>query len=346
MVALADTSVIKLTSQTDGDLSDRVSDDTTIASSKTDTAPGGVSLFDGGSPLSSIGADAGDVANLAAVAVLDDPFGSFVDNDLGDDATNVNTPTSNGMVVAQSDVSLFDENSSLGSGETDPIGVWDLAPVALANSAYSFAMPATDGLSNTGALSAAVVMPVDTAAPSPLTVDPIPAITVANGATAKIDGASAQSVTFEGSTGTLILNDALAFTGQVSGLSGSDAIDLADVSYGPSTQATFLGDTEGGTLTITNGTQTANIALVGDYLSSYWTVSSDGNGGTLVVDPTSSNTWQPVNIGAGGYLSGMDVAPDGTMVVRTDTYGAYIWNGSQWQQLVTSTSMPSGIRNA
>ena len=29
------------------------------------------------------------------------------------------------------------------------------------------------------------------------------------------------------------------------------------------------------------------------------------------------------------------------MVVRTDTYGAYIWNGTEWQQLVTSTSMPA-----
>ena len=50
---------------------------------------------------------------------------------------------------------------------------------------------------------------------------------------------------------------------------------------------------------------------------------------------------ETVKIGAGGYLTGMDIAPDSTMVVRTDTYGAYIWNGTQWQQLVTSTSMPA-----
>ena len=31
------------------------------------------------------------------------------------------------------------------------------------------------------------------------------------------------------------------------------------------------------------------------------------------------------------------------MVVRTDTYGAYIWNGTEWQQLVTATSMPAGF---
>ena len=168
-------------------------------------------------------------------------------------------------------------------------------------------------------------------------------VTIFDGAAAAIDGASAQSVTFTGSAGTLILDDALAFTGQVSGLAGSDAIDLADVSYGANTQATFLGNATGGTLTITNGTQTANIALVGDYLSSNWDLSSDGNGGTVVVDPVASNNWETLPIGAGGFVIGIDIAPDDTMVVRTDTYGAYIWNGTEWQQLVTSTSMPAAF---
>ena len=39
----------------------------------------------------------------------------------------------------------------------------------------------------------------------------------------------------------------------------------------------------------------------------------------------------------------MDIAPDGTMVARTDTYGAYLWNGTQWQQLVTTASMPAAF---
>jgi hypothetical protein len=55
----------------------------------------------------------------------------------------------------------------------------------------------------------------------------------------------------------------------------------------------------------------------------------------------SSFSWKPIKIGAGGWLVGMDIASDGTKVVRTDTYGAYLWNGNQWQQLVTATSMPS-----
>ena len=52
--------------------------------------------------------------------------------------------------------------------------------------------------------------------------------------------------------------------------------------------------------------------------------------------------WKPVKIGAGGWVTGIDVAPDGTMVARTDTYGAYIWNGTGWNQIITSASMPEG----
>lgn len=55
------------------------------------------------------------------------------------------------------------------------------------------------------------------------------------------------------------------------------------------------------------------------------------------------NSWKPVNIGAGGWLVGIDVAPDGTMVVRTDTYGAYLWNGTGWTQIVTANSMPADV---
>ena len=116
-------------------------------------------------------------------------------------------------------------------------------------------------------------------------VDAAPLIVVDEGATVEIDGASAQSVSFAGTTGTLKLGDALAFTGQVSGLAEADALDLADVRYGANTTATFLGNADGGTLTVTDGTDTAHIALVGDYLGSGWTLSSDGHGGARVVDP-------------------------------------------------------------
>jgi hypothetical protein len=42
-------------------------------------------------------------------------------------------------------------------------------------------------------------------------------------------------------------------------------------------------------------------------------------------------------------VTGIDIAADGTKVVRTDTYGAYVWSDLdlQWKQLVTVASMPS-----
>src|SRR3989442_3209103 len=67
---------------------------------------------------------------------------------------------------------------------------------------------------------------------------------------------------------------------------------------------------------------------------------------TLVQQPAttaaqSQVTWKPLRIGAGGWLTGIDISTDGsTRVVRTDTYGAYILT-TQWQQLVTATSMPA-----
>jgi len=167
----------------------------------------------------------------------------------------------------------------------------------------------------------------------------VPGVTIAEGATVDIGGVSAQFVSFAGPTGMLVLDDATAFAGQVSGLAGSDALDLADIGYGPNTTATFSGTASGGTLTISNGAQTADIALVGDYLSSSWNLYSDGNGGTTVVDPG----WQTLDVGGGGWVTGLDIAPNGTTIARTDTYGAYIWNGTNWQQLVTATSMPAAF---
>ena len=112
------------------------------------------------------------------------------------------------------------------------------------------------------------------------------AVTIANGATVEIHGLSAQSVTFIGTTGTLKLEDPEAFTGVISGLTGSDAIDFANLTYSVNVKATYSGDATGGTLTVTDGAKTARVALSGDYLSSTWTLSDDGKGGVRVVDPT------------------------------------------------------------
>ena len=171
-------------------------------------------------------------------------------------------------------------------------------------------------------------------------------VNVAEGEEATIAGPGTNAVIFVGSSGTLVIRDSQAFHGEVSGLSGSDTIDLADLAFNADTQATFVGTASGGTLTVSDGTESVKIALTGDYLSSTWSVSNDGNGGVNVVDPTVSANWQMMKVGAGGYADGLDKAADGTIVVRTDTNGAYLWNGSTWQQIVTSNSLPSAFITA
>lgn len=63
---------------------------------------------------------------------------------------------------------------------------------------------------------------------------------------------------------------------------------------------------------------------------------------TLAGPDTYGTTWNPVNIYGGGWIVGMDIAPDGTKVARADVFGAYLWDGTQWDQLVTAQSMPAG----
>jgi hypothetical protein len=56
-----------------------------------------------------------------------------------------------------------------------------------------------------------------------------------------------------------------------------------------------------------------------------------------------ASNWQLLKVGAGGFVRNLAIAPDGTMVVHTDTNGAYLWNGSSWAELVNSSSMPAAL---
>ncbi|KRP98785.1 hypothetical protein AOQ73_20595 [Bradyrhizobium pachyrhizi] len=109
--------------------------------------------------------------------------------------------------------------------------------------------------------------------------------TIAAGTTLELTGASNAAVTFLGSTGTLKLDNSASFTGTVAGMSGSDTIDFANINFANVQTPTFSGNASGGTLTVTDGTVTASIALLGNYMASTFTASSDGHGGTSVVDP-------------------------------------------------------------
>ena len=101
------------------------------------------------------------------------------------------------------------------------------------------------------------------------------------------DAAFSQNVAFTGASGELVLADLQAYAGTISGFStaGGTSLDLEDIAFVDASQASFLGTTSGGVLTVSDGTHTAHITLVGDYLGSTFTVSGDGSGGTTIVDP-------------------------------------------------------------
>ena len=112
------------------------------------------------------------------------------------------------------------------------------------------------------------------------------------GARLELAGADTGSVTFEDATGNLILDHSSEFSGQIfdftgnGNLLGSDQIDLRDIEFGTGTTASYTGNIVGGTLSVTDvHNDTASISFSGDYTNSTFSISSDGDGGTLVVDP-------------------------------------------------------------
>ena len=97
-------------------------------------------------------------------------------------------------------------------------------------------------------------------------------------------GAFGETVAFTGATGTLTLGQSQAYAGAVSGLSktGGTALDLRDIAFTGSGEASFSGTAKGGTLTVTDGTHTAHIALKGNYVGVSFVAASDGAGGVVV----------------------------------------------------------------
>ncbi len=113
--------------------------------------------------------------------------------------------------------------------------------------------------------------------------------TIGTGATLELAAAVSGSVTFAGSTGTLSLDQPSTFTGTVSGFQGQDIIDLPGIAFGANTTLGYLPNSNqtGGTLTLTNATHSANIALLGSYMASSFAIVSDTSGGTMVVTEAS-----------------------------------------------------------
>jgi hypothetical protein len=115
--------------------------------------------------------------------------------------------------------------------------------------------------------------------------------------TAKISGSAQikfeaanthQNVVFAAGTGEeLFLTNSQTFSGNISGFTGTDSIDLQDINFATgTTTATYTANSNlGGTLEITDGTHTTDLSMVGTYSQASFSIQNDGTGKTLLLDP-------------------------------------------------------------
>ncbi|WP_445217126.1 beta strand repeat-containing protein [Bradyrhizobium sp. Pa8] len=113
--------------------------------------------------------------------------------------------------------------------------------------------------------------------------------TIGSGALAFVHaGGTMDDVIFAGANASLVLAQASALTGTISGWQDHDSIDLGDILF--SDDSTSLAysqnnDNTGGTLTVSDGTHVATLHLLGQYTAADFAIASDGHGGTLLTDP-------------------------------------------------------------
>jgi hypothetical protein len=202
------------------------------------------------------------------------------------------TVTLTGSAPAGSLVTLSDGGTAALGTATATAGSWSFTTAAL--SAGSYAFTATDTISaETSAASSAYDVTVTPPAVAPPVDDTNH--TIANDTTLTITTAAAGTETFAGHTGTLVLDDALGFAGTIAGFRGDDALVLSDMAFGQNTTLAYTatGSTSG-VLSVSDGAQTATIAMLGHYMASSFVAASDGFGGTLITEAAQTTSHAPL----------------------------------------------------
>ncbi len=133
------------------------------------------------------------------------------------------------------------------------------------------------------------------------------AVTINAGATFEINSASTQTVTFAGAAGTLVLDHAATFTGEIAGISGTgDVLDFKGFDWSDTSATTGTGSYNSATnttaLTVTDSSdnQSVELTLAGNYSGSTWTVTTDNNGGANIVDPPATGSAAANTAGSAG----------------------------------------------
>jgi hypothetical protein len=103
----------------------------------------------------------------------------------------------------------------------------------------------------------------------------------------EFDSTFGQNVKFTGKSGAgaLVLGRSQDYDGVISNFShkSRSVLDLRDIGFVGSSEATFSGTASDGLLTVTDGAHTASIRLQGDYRAETFVASADGLGGTDVI---------------------------------------------------------------
>ena len=166
-----------------------------------------------------------------------------------------------------------------------------------------------------------------------------------DGSTLEYVQGSHELITFGAVTGgTLKLDASQSFNGNVAGFVANDTMDLADINFSNSHQATYNSATA--ILTVTDGTHTANITLQGNYQNAQFTTANDGGSHVdVIVTPVPVNNVPSGPLTAAentplaiGGLSVRDVAPAADVITVTLS----ITNGT----LTVLTNVPGGLTSA
>jgi Ca2+-binding RTX toxin-like protein len=97
-------------------------------------------------------------------------------------------------------------------------------------------------------------------------------------------GAAAQAVLFDAvGNGTLVLGSATAFTGSVGGLNAGDTLDFNDMVFGVNATVSYQSNATatGGVLSVSDGVNSAQIALNGAYSAAGFQATADGADGSI-----------------------------------------------------------------
>ena len=104
--------------------------------------------------------------------------------------------------------------------------------------------------------------------------------------------------------GTLRLDDSFDFSGSIAGITNDDKVDLGDIWFSTGTSAVYHAnqDGSGGTLTVSDGSHSATLHLLGAYDANGFKLADDGEGHAVVTYNPAEFTLTGIGSGTGEFV--------------------------------------------